>query len=106
MPPDMVAVRWLVRARPGTEKDVAAVLGNLLAASRAADGVVSFDLGRAIDDPSVFVATEVFEDRSALDGHESLQVVEESLQHLEHDLGAEMESTLYRVTNAAPWGAN
>lgn len=102
----MVLVRWMVRARPGTAGDVAAVLGTLLAASRQVAGVVHFDITQSLDDPDVFVATEVFDDRRALDAQEALPEVEEALRYLERDAEAKMEATLYPVTNASPWGNN
>jgi hypothetical protein len=38
-------------------------LKDVISPSRMLEGVVSFDIGRDLTDPKVFVATEVFEDR-------------------------------------------
>ncbi len=48
---------------------VEAMFRELRDASRAEAGVVSFDVARGQDDPSVFVLWEVYRDRAAFDSH-------------------------------------
>ncbi len=48
---------------------VQAMLRELRDASRTEAGVISFDVARSQDDPTVFVLWEVYRDRAALDSH-------------------------------------
>ena len=72
--------------------------------SRAVDGVVSFDIGRDVADPDAFIATEVFEDRAALERQESLPEVANALRVLEESLATEPEATIFNVSSSEPWG--
>jgi quinol monooxygenase YgiN len=76
-----------------------------IAPSRAVDGVVSFDIGRALDDPNSFIVTEVFEDRAALDRQESLDEVANTLAVLGESLAAPPEATIFHVSSSEPHGA-
>ena len=53
---------------------------------------------------STFIATEVFEDRAALERHESLPEVAAVLGVLEESLAAEPEATIFNVSSSEPWG--
>lgn len=75
-----------------------------IAPSRAVDGVISFDIGRDLTDPNSFIATEVFEDRAALDRQESLPVVGQVLAVLGESLAAPPEATIYNVSSSEPHG--
>lgn len=72
--------------------------------SRTLAGVISFDIGRDVTDPDVFVATEVFEDLAALDRQESLPEVAEALGVLQESLAVEPEATIFHVSSSEPWG--
>ena len=72
--------------------------------SRAVDDVVSFDIGRDVADPDAFIATEVFEDRAALERQESLPEVANALGVLEEPLATEPEATIFNVSSSEPWG--
>jgi hypothetical protein len=63
----MIVVRFKVECQPEKAEQVREALEQVIAPSRALAGVISFDIGRDLADPSAFVATEVFEDRAALD---------------------------------------
>jgi quinol monooxygenase YgiN len=93
-------VRFLVRCQPGKAEDVMAALKDVVPPSRAMDGVISFDIGCDVTDPDVFIATEVFEDRAALDRQESLPEVARALQVFEDSLVAEPEETIFHVSQA------
>ena len=80
------------------------ISGSRLAASRPLDGVVSFDIGRDVADPDVFIALEVFSDRAALERQESLPVVQKTIGLLEELVAAEPEATVFEVSSAEPWG--
>jgi quinol monooxygenase YgiN len=100
----MVVVRFMVRCQTGRANQVMAALQDVVAPSRALDGVISFDIGRDVTDPDVFIATEVFEDRAALDRQEALPEVATALGVLEESLASDPEATIFHVSSSAPWG--
>jgi quinol monooxygenase YgiN len=100
----VVVVRFKVQCQPEQTEQVVAALEEVIAPSRAVDGVVSFDIARDLSDPDSFVATEVFEDRAALDRQESLPEVHKTLGILQESLVAEPEATLFHVSSSEPWG--
>ena len=101
----MIVVRFKVQCQPEKTEQAKAAFEEIVAASRAVDGVVSFDMGRDIADPDAFIAIEVFEDRAALERQESLPVVEKTVGLLEELLAAEPEATIFHVSSSEPWGA-
>lgn len=65
----VVVAQWQVRA--GHEDDVAAILGELIPATRAEPGCVMFTANRSLDDPRRFILYERFRDRAAFEAHTS-----------------------------------
>jgi quinol monooxygenase YgiN len=63
----MIIGRFKAQSRPEWTERVAAAMTAVEAPSRELPGVVHFDVSRSLTDPHSFVATEVFEDRTALD---------------------------------------
>jgi quinol monooxygenase YgiN len=100
----MIVVRFMVRCQPGQADRVMDALRDVVPPSRALDGVVSFDIGRDVTDPDVFIATEVFDDRAALDRQEALPEVAKALGVLEESLAGEPEATIFHVSSSEPWG--
>ena len=100
----MIVVRFKMECQPGKTEQVMAALEEVIAPSRAVDGVISFDIARDLADPDSFIATEVFEDRAALERQESLPEVEKTLSVLEESLAAEPEATIFHVSSSEPWG--
>lgn len=100
----MVVVRFRVQCTPGTGDEAAAAFAEVVAQSRPLDGVVHFDVGRDVTNPDGFIATEVFDDRAALERQEDLPVVAETLGLLERLLVAEPEATIFEVASFEPWG--
>jgi quinol monooxygenase YgiN len=101
----MIVVRFKVQCQPDKTEQVIAAFEELIAPSRAVDGVISFDIARDLADPNSFIATEVFEDRAALDRQESLPEVAKTLAVLEQSLAAEPEATIFHVSSSEPHGA-
>ena len=101
----MLIVRFKVQCQPDKAEQVTAVFQRVIAPSRAVDGVISFDIGRDLADPNSFIATEVFEDRAALDRQESLPEVAQVLAVLGESLAAAPEATIYHVSSSEPHGA-
>lgn len=54
---------------PDRADEVAGMLAELQAASRAEPGCVSYEAARSQDDPAVFMLHEVWRDQAALDHH-------------------------------------
>ncbi len=101
----MIVVRFKMQCQPGKTEQVKAALEEIIAPSRAVDGVISFDIARDLADPDSFIAVEVFEDRAALKRQESLPEVGKTLAVLEESLAAEPEATIFHVSSSEPWGA-
>jgi quinol monooxygenase YgiN len=98
----MIVVRFKVQCQPEKTEQVMAAFEEVIAPSRGVDGVVSFDIARDLTDPDSFIATEVFEDRAALDRQESLPEVKKTLAVLEQSLTAEPEATVFHVSSSEP----
>jgi len=98
----MIVVRFKVRCQPAKTEQAMTAFQEIVAASRALDGVVSFDMGRDIVDPNSFIATEVFADRAALKHQESLPVVEKTMGLFDELLAAEPEATIFNVSSSEP----
>jgi quinol monooxygenase YgiN len=100
----MIVVRFKVQCRPEKTEQVKAAFEQVIAPSRAVEGVISFDIARDLADPDSFIATEVFEDRAALERQESLPEVAKTLAVLEESLAAEPEATIFHVSSSEPHG--
>lgn len=100
----MIVVRFKVRCKPAKTEQAMAAFREVVVASRRLGGVVNFDIGRDIVDPNSFIATEVFEDRAALDRQESLPAVKKTVGLLEQLVAAPPEATIFHVSSSEPWG--
>jgi quinol monooxygenase YgiN len=100
----MIVVRFKMRCQPGKTEQVMALLKEVITPSRALDGVISFDIARDLADPDAFIATEVFEDRAALDRQESLPEVAKVMAIFPESLAAEPEATIFHVSSSEPYG--
>ena len=97
----MIVVRFKVRCQPDKTDDVAAAMKNVVAPSRALPGVIYFDVARDVTDPNALIATEVFEDRAAMERQESQPEVATVVGLVEAGaLAAPPEWTIYDVTSA------
>jgi len=99
----MIIVRFRMQCRTGKADEVMAALEAVVGPSRSLAGVVSFDVGRDIVDPDVFIATEIFDDRAALERQEALPEVVAALAVLEQALAAEPEATIFDVSATEKW---
>ena len=66
--------------------------------------MIDFDIAQDIADPHSLIATEVFDDRAALERQESLPEVKNIISQLPDFLAAEPEATIYNVSSSEPWG--
>ena len=93
----MIVVRFKVRCQPGKVEHALGVMQDVIEPSRALDGVVSFDIGRDINDPDTIIAIEVFADRDALERQEALPQVARVMAVLPGLVAAPPEATLYEA---------
>jgi quinol monooxygenase YgiN len=101
----MIIVRFKVKCQPDKAEQALAAFREVVTASRPLEGIVSFDIGRDITDSNTFIATEVFEDRAALDRQESLPAVKKTLGLLEKVVASAPEATVFEVVSSTPWGS-
>lgn len=99
----MIVVRFKMQCRPDKVDMVRSLLTEIAIASQSVEGVVYFDIGQDVTDPNAFVATEVFDDREALDRQESLPEVAAAMAAFEEGLAAEPEATIFNVASAEPY---
>jgi quinol monooxygenase YgiN len=99
----MLVVRFRIRCRPEKSEEIGALLTAVAEASQTVPGVVSFDIGQDLTDPNTFVATEVFDDRDALDRQEALPEVAAAMAAFEDALAEEPEATIFHVASAEPY---
>jgi len=102
----MIVVRFRVKCQPDKTEQVTAAYENVIAPSRAQEGVISFDIGRDVADPDSFIGTEVYDDMAALERNESLPEVAKAYRILEESLAAEPEATIFQVATSEPWGGS
>lgn len=98
----MIVVRFKVTCQPGKAEQAIAVMHDVIEPSRKLDGVVHFDIGRDVADPNSIIATEVFEDSTALDRQNALPEVAKVMSVLPDLLAADPEATVYHVSSSEP----
>lgn len=100
----MIVVRFRVQCQHDKTEPLIAAFKQVVAESRPLEGVINFDIGRDLADPDCFIATEVFEDREALDRQEALPSVRKTIDLLGEVLAGAPEATIYHVASSEPWG--
>ena len=100
----MIVVRFKVKCKSEKSEQLRAAFEAVVGPSRTTEGVLNFDIARDVTDPDVFIATEVFVDRAALERQESLPEVNDVMELLPDSLAAEPEATIYHVSSSEPWG--
>lgn len=100
----MIVVRFKVQCQPGKTEEALVAFQKVVPPSREVTGTIHFDIGRDVTDPNTFVATEVFEDRDALDRQESLPDVQSLVERLGDLVAGPPEATIYHVASSEPWG--
>ncbi|CAN7720933.1 putative quinol monooxygenase [Aminobacter sp. LjRoot7] len=100
----MIVVRFKVQCQPGKSEALIAAFKEVIAVSRPLKGVISFDIGRDLGDPNSFVATEVFENKAALESQEALAEVQKTIELLGEVASGTPEATIFHVSSSEPWG--
>jgi quinol monooxygenase YgiN len=98
----MDVIRFKVTCQPGEVDKALEVFERVVIPSRQVEGVLSFDIGRCLDDPNSIIATEVFEDAEARGRQESLAEVADVMALLPNLLAGPPEATIYHVSSAEP----
>lgn len=97
----MIVVRFRVQCRPEKTDEVMAAMKDVVGPSRQLPGVIHFDVARDVTDPDALIATEVFEDRAAMERQESQPEVANVVGLVEAGaLAAPPEWTIYEVASA------
>jgi len=98
----MLVLRFKVTCQSGRGDEAAAIFEPVLKPSRALEGVVHFDVARALDNPDVLIATEVFENAEARARQEALPEVADVMAKLPGLLAGPPEATLFEVSSSRP----
>jgi quinol monooxygenase YgiN len=98
----MIVLRFRAQVRPDRVDEVASAFAAVVPPSRRVEGVLHFDVGRDVGDPSTFIATEVFADAAARERQESLPEVAEVMRLLPDALAAPPEATVYHTHSSEP----
>ena len=101
----MLVIRFKVQCQPEKRELLRAAFAAVVPPSRQMAGVIHFDIAQDILDPNLFLATEVFTDRAALEQQESLPEVTRVMELLPTVLAADPEATVFNVSSSEPWGA-
>ena len=97
----MIAIRFKVQCQPSRLDETLAAFAAVIPPSREVDGVISFDIGRDLADPTAIVAFEVFEDDAARARQELLPEVGRVMSLLPQVAAAPPEATVFQVSSSA-----
>ena len=80
---------------------MAAAMAAVVEAARSLPGVIYFDVGRDVTDENAFIATEVFEDREAMEREEAIPEVAKVLELMQSGAPAgPPEWTIYEIASS------
>lgn len=97
----MIVVRFKVRCQGDRTDEVAEAMKDVVQAARSLDGVIHFDVARDLTDPDALIATEVFEDRAAMEREEAMPQVARVVELMQGGaLAGAPEWTIYEVASA------
>jgi quinol monooxygenase YgiN len=97
----VIVVRFVVQAQLDRVAELADALAQAVVPSRAVPGVIRFNVARDLTEPQVLIATEVFEDREAMQRQATLPEVARVVALMQGEmLAAPPEVTIYEVVSA------
>jgi quinol monooxygenase YgiN len=91
----MIILRFKIRSKPDKRDAVMAALTEIIRPARATEGVIHFDIARALFDPDAFIATAVYEDGAALERQESAPEVHRAMALFADALMAPPDRTIF-----------
>jgi quinol monooxygenase YgiN len=97
----VIVVRFKIKCDPGKTDDVVAAMKDVVVAARGLPGVLHFDVARDLTDDDALIATEVFEDRAAMEREEAIPEVAKVVELMEGGaLAGPPEWTRYEVSSS------
>ena len=97
----MIVVRFKVRCQSDKTSELAAAMKDVVDAARELPGVIHFDIARDLTDADALIATEVFEDRTAMEREETLPEVAKVLELMQAGaLAGPPEWTVFEVASS------
>jgi quinol monooxygenase YgiN len=96
----MIVLRFKAQCQPDKVEEALAAFRDVVAPSRAVEGVISFDVARDLTDPNAVVAVEVFQDAAARERQEALPEVGKVMSLLPAALAAPPEATVFHVSSS------
>lgn len=97
----MIVVRFKVTCLPEKSADMASTMKAVVGAARGLPGVMHFDVARDLSDENAFIATEVFQDREAMEREEAIPEVADVARLMEAGaLAGPPEWTIYEVASS------
>ena len=97
----MVVVCFKVQGHSDKTTELAAAMKNVVEAARGLPGVIHVDIARDLTDADALIATEVFEDRAAMEREEALPAVEKVVELMQAGaLAGPPEWTIFDIASS------
>lgn len=97
----MIVVRFKVQCQSDKTAELAAAMKDVVDAARELPGVIHFDIARDLTDADALIATEVFENRTAMEREEALPEVAKVVELMQSGgLAAAPEWTVFDVASS------
>jgi quinol monooxygenase YgiN len=97
----VIVVRFKVQCQPDKTAKLAAAMKDVVDAARELPGVIHFDIGRDLTNADALIATEVFENRAAMEREEALPEVAKVVELMQSGaLAGQPEWTVYDVASS------
>lgn len=97
----MLVVRFKVQCQSDRTAELAAAMKDVVDAARELPGVIHFDIARDLTNADALIATEVFEDRAAMEREEELPEVATVVELMQSGaLAGPPEWTVFEVASS------
>jgi quinol monooxygenase YgiN len=97
----VIVVRFKVQCQSDKTAEMASAMTDVVNAARELPGVIHFDIGRDLTTADALIATEVFEDRAAMEREEALPEVAKVIELMQSGaLAGQPEWTVFDVASS------
>jgi quinol monooxygenase YgiN len=97
----VIVVRFKVQCQSDKTAELAAAMKDVVGAARELPGVMQFDIARDLTNEDALIATEVFEDRAAMEREEALPEVAKVIELMQAGaLAGAPEWTIFEVASS------
>jgi quinol monooxygenase YgiN len=97
----VIVVRFKVQCQTEKTAELAAAMKEVVDAARELPGVIHFDIARDLTDANALIATEVFDDRAAMEREEALPEVAKVVELMQSGaLAGPPEWTIFDVASS------